>query len=156
MVLLHSIGKVKVGLKNFKSVLYLDDMRVPQILGIDHVRNYAQFVWYIQNKSMPEVLSFDHDLHIEHYPFFEEETPGRIIPYEKYREKTGLECARYLIENKLPVKHWFVHSANPVGANNIRQELRAYCPEGELRGLQIPFRIDHSAYGRLLDHGYRV
>jgi hypothetical protein len=46
----------------FKSALYLDDMRVPTVLGIDLARNYGEFVEYLENHEMPELISFDHDL----------------------------------------------------------------------------------------------
>jgi hypothetical protein len=125
---------------NFKSVLYLDDMRTPSIFGIEVVCNYEQFVWHLENKEMPKLISFDHDLSTEHYPLLENQ-PGMQIPYGSYKEKTGLHAARYIIENKLPLQHWMVHSMNVQGRMNIEAELRRYCPQGELRGVTIPYRV---------------
>lgn len=122
----------------FKSILYLDDIRKPSIFGITHVRSYDEFVAYLQNNPMPELISFDHDLSLEHYPM--ENISGMKIPYDTFKEKTGLHCARYIIENNLPLSYWSVHSMNVTGADNIRTELRAYCPGGEVM-LKIPYRI---------------
>jgi len=127
----------------FKSILYLDDMRVPSIRGVDLVRNYDEFVAYLNSHEMPELISFDHDLAFEHYPL-DENRPGVKIPYDIYKEKTGLSCARYIIENKLPLKYWISHSMNAQGAINIAEELRAHCPQGEVRGTRIPYYIPTS------------
>lgn len=124
----------------FKSVLWLDDYRRPLIPGIVWVKNYDQFVAYLQQHSMPDLISFDHDLAESHYSSAEGR-PGYVIPYETYTEKTGLEAARYLVENALPLKHWAVHSLNAQGKINIENELRAYCPRGEVKGLKIPYEI---------------
>lgn len=125
---------------HFKSVLYLDDMRTPLILGIDVVRSYDEFVWYVQNKPIPEFISFDHDLAFEHYPF-EENRPGLSIPYDTFKEKTGYHCARFIVENQIPMQYWAVHSFNVVGRVNIERVLRTYCPGGEIRGLKIPYSV---------------
>ncbi len=123
----------------FETILYLDDVRIPLIMGIDIVRSYDQFVWYINNKSIPDLISFDHDLAFEHYPVAESR-PNLSIPYEKYKEKTGYDCAKYIVENNLPLKYWNVHSMNNVGSNNIRQLLRKYNQNGEAF-LKIPYSI---------------
>ncbi len=52
------------------------------------------------------------------------------IPYDKYTEKTGYDCAKWLVEycmNK-GVKHppYMVHSMNPVGKQNIISYVESY------------------------------
>lgn len=42
--------------------LYLDDQRTPIEKGWTVVRNYKEFVAYIENNAMPDIISFDHDL----------------------------------------------------------------------------------------------
>lgn len=42
--------------------LYLDDQRTPVEKGWKVVRNYKEFVAYIENNAMPDIISFDHDL----------------------------------------------------------------------------------------------
>lgn len=113
-------------------------MRVPTILGIDCVKSHEEFVAYLQNNPMPELISFDHDLSLEHYPM--NNISGMTIPYGSFQEKTGLHCARFIIENNLPLQYWAVHSMNVTGANNLRQELRKYRPSGECR-IKIPYQI---------------
>lgn len=127
------------GTRSFHSVLWLDDCRMPLLFGVDWVKNYDQFVWHLQNKEMPELVCFDHDLAFEHYPVAENR-PGMHIPYDSYKEKTGLHAARYIIENKLPLQFWSVHTFNAQGKINIANELRSYCPQGEIRGLKLPYR----------------
>ena len=123
----------------FTSVLWLDDQRQPLLLGVDWVRNYEQFVWHLKNKpDFPELVSFDHDLAFEHYPL-NENRPGVEIPYDTYKEKTGLEAAKYIVENGLPLKFWAVHSFNVTGRMNIEAVLRAYRPQGEIRDLKMPY-----------------
>jgi hypothetical protein len=98
--------------------LYLDDLR-PCPIGWDCVRSFDAFVAYIQEHGVPSVISFDHDLSFDHYPF-NETNPTLNIPYDTYKEKTGFHCAKWLTEQNLPVNEIRVHSANPVGAENIR------------------------------------
>ncbi len=124
----------------YRSILYLDDVRVPTVAGVDHVRSYAEFVAHLQAKGMPELISFDHDLAREHYPRGLNRA-GEVIPYESYREATGLDCARYVIQNGLGLERWAVHSANVQGKINLERELRAYRRRGEVRGLEIPFTM---------------
>jgi hypothetical protein len=125
---------------HFKSILYLDDMRTPIIFGIDVVRSYEEFVWFLENKELPEFISLDHDLSFEHYPLAENQ-PGTQIPYETYKEKTGLHAARYVVEKKLPIQFWACHSMNVQGRLNIENELRAAYPHGHVKGAVIPYRI---------------
>ena len=122
----------------YRSVLYLDDVRVPTTAGVDHVRSYAEFVAYLRVKGMPELISFDHDLAREHYPQGMNKA-GERIRYGDYREATGLHCARFVVENRLDLRFWAVHSANVQGKINIERELRAYRRKGEVRGVEIPF-----------------
>lgn len=100
--------------------LFLDDIRKPPDQTWDVVRSYTQFVAYIEANGVPDVISFDHDLAFEHYPLTEENPDPQKIPYEKYAEKTGYDCAKWLIESGYEVKRWMVHSMNVKGAENIR------------------------------------
>jgi 8-oxo-dGTP pyrophosphatase MutT (NUDIX family) len=141
------------------TVLYLDDTRKPLRPGVAWVRNYDEFVQWLSNNDMPDVVSLDHDLALEHYPASLEEDRERNtsgIPYDTYTEPTGLDAAKYIVKNKLPLKNWAVHSANPVGRYNIRQVLHAYRPDGEVFP-NIPFTsIEKAVYGDQVVNGYRV
>lgn len=113
--------------------LFLDDIRIPKdAIGLvpsnlnqfywDNnwtvVRNYYEFCNYIQKFSLPDFISFDHDLADEHYG---------DIDNSEYKEKTGYECAKWLVdwclENSLSLPNFVVHSANPIGKQNIESYL---------------------------------
>lgn len=93
--------------------LYLDDVREPKT---DHdwtvVRSFDAFTEVVIERGLPTYVSFDHDL-------------GEDVP-------SGFDAAKWLvdfaIENELPLEdvETNVHSANPVGAENIRGLLRSY------------------------------
>ena len=115
--------------------LFLDDYRTPNdayyytnnniYLKNDWVvvKNYNNFINYITEHSIPDIISFDHDLGLEHYGNHVE---GDVIDYKQYNEKTGYDCAKwlidYIIDNNLnPPKMIYIHSMNPVGGNNIKE-----------------------------------
>lgn len=141
-----------------KIALYLDDTRTPTetIPGYAPwvvVRNYQEFVDYIVQNPIPDLISFDHDLGEEHVNdyFNQFAQKGYQIPdYESYKEKTGLDCARFLAEhiqaNNLQLKNCAVHSHNPVGSNNIQSFINGFnrhmgWPETCYLG-KVPFTTD--------------
>jgi hypothetical protein len=104
--------------------LYLDDVRVPKTEGWDIVRTYEDFVSWITKNGLPDEISFDHDLaEISYDPSTQKES-------FKYYEKTGYDAAKWLCEycwtNGLPIPPWNVHSANPVGRDNITQLIKKF------------------------------
>lgn len=120
------------------TLLFLDDRRNPFIMnsivptGVSRVlwvRNYDEFVTWIYQNGLPDAVSFDHDLAPEHYTpayfwdDYEESRKYQEWKKPQYVEKTGEDCADWLIEyvenNDVTVPKLFVHSANPVGADNI-------------------------------------
>ena len=121
--------------------LFLDDERYPRkVTWVDLplvewviVRNYNQFVNKIKTDGLPDRISFDHDLSYEHYPCSEPD--GGIgnpknIPYQSYKEKTGMDCAIFLVEycreKKLNIPTYYVHSMNPIGKSNIISYIKSY------------------------------
>lgn len=76
--------------------------------------------------GLPDFISFDHDLADEHY---EDILDFGIANYESYTEKTGYECAKWLvdycIDHKIPLPEYAVHSDNPVGSANIISYLKS-------------------------------
>ena len=93
----------------------------------DIVRNYVEFVGYIEKNGLPELISFDHDLADIHYEVdfrdWNDCTADQLGV-----EETGLDCAKWLVDycdkNKLKLPEFLVHSANPVGRTNIRKYLQ--------------------------------
>lgn len=126
-----------------KRYLFLDDVR--QVMDTFHytkhpvytednwdvVRNYNEFCNYIQDNGVPALISFDHDLADEHYSpemYHGREAYDKV--HEKFFEKTGYECAKWLVEyldsNNLPVPIIYVHSMNPVGSQKIVEVFNDY------------------------------
>lgn len=121
-----------------KTALYLDDVRTPSQDLPNHqpwsvVRNFDEFVDYITTMGIPDFISFDHDLAQEHMDDYYKQIgyQGYQHPqYEDYIEKTGLDCAKWLVEyaqkNKLKLGRCAVHSHNPVGAANIQSLINGF------------------------------
>ena len=92
--------------------LYIDDIRLPEY-NVDVVcRSYNEAVLVIYKQGCPYFIDFDHDL---------------------ATEKTGYDFAKLIVEwdmdGKIQIPSNFtfcVHSANPVGAENIKQYLNNY------------------------------
>jgi hypothetical protein len=112
--------------------LFLDDVRVPQqvtwaaipLVEWEIVRSYDEFVKKVEEKGLPNFVTFDHDLAQEHYPFFNAEKGNMPeIDYASYKERTGYDCARFLVayclERGLRLPPFTCHSLNPVGRENI-------------------------------------
>lgn len=93
-------------------LLWIDDVRPTPQTNYNTItcRCYSAAVDAIKcltRMNIPLYISFDHDLG---------------------EEKTGYDIAKFIVENQIPQEliHWRIHSANPVGAANIRQLLTHY------------------------------
>jgi hypothetical protein len=130
--------------------LWLDDMRDPKekiwadyitknilephFVDIAWVKNYAEFTAWITENGMPGFISFDHDLADEHYTpekyWSNYEASKAYQDAQNYQEKTGMDCAKWLadycMDNNTILPKFYVHSANPVGADNIRRFLNNF------------------------------
>jgi hypothetical protein len=93
--------------------LYLDDIRTPKTDGWVIKRSYEEAVVHVLEYGFPNYVSFDHDL-------------------GDADDKTGLDFAKFLVELDQITMHmpkdfdFNVHSANPVGAANIRHFMEGY------------------------------
>ena len=90
---------------SYKISLYVDDIRnAPE--GWACSRTYQSTIslfetgWFEIDK-----LSLDHDLG---------------------EEKTGYDIAKYIVENNIKINEIFLHTANPVGRDNMYQLLTRY------------------------------
>lgn len=127
--------------------LFLDDFRVPEDCTYVKesrvyfnrrwiiARDYDQFVKRIEDLGIPDLISFDHDLADEHYA-------PTGISYDDFKEKTGYHCMQwlinYLIDNKLEPPEVLVHSANPVGAENIEKLFENFLKHRDVPENKIP------------------
>ena len=128
-----------------KYKIYLDDVRVPKDPEWILVKNYDEFVQKIQEIGLSNIstISLDHDLgDTAMAEYFNNVAPNYQLNYDNITEKTGLDCAKWLInfwmETRKQITHptmdgiWiddphqpfnfptiYTHSANPIGASNI-------------------------------------
>jgi hypothetical protein len=111
--------------------LFLDDIRFPEQVRYNYgpykhvriARNYEDAVWMVQQYGLPTFISFDHDLAHEHYGKNEGERTGYSF--------AQWFCAHVLDNNlALPIGFsYYVHSMNPVGAENIRKAMTRFLIE---------------------------
>ena len=121
--------------------LFLDDYRIPthvtwvKIPDYQHytvVRNYKQFVDMILLRGIPQFVCYDHDLADVHYNTYHNvnEAGGLEIDYDKFTEKTGYDCAKWLVnycvDKKIKHPPYIVHSLNPIGKKNIESYIENY------------------------------
>lgn len=111
--------------------LFLDDFRNPNdvywvrlpIKPYLVCRTFNEFVSTISTKGLPKFVSFDHDLGPLSYVEYLKAINTGKINYEDLPEKTGLDCAKWLVEycdnNSLDFPDYEVHSMNPYGKENI-------------------------------------
>ena len=117
--------------------IFLDDIRVPtdvtwaNIPADQHyslVRSYKEFVDLITlRREVPKYICYDHDLADTHYGHG---LNNNEIPYESYKEKTGYDAAKWLVNYCMErgIKHppYVVHSLNPIGKQNIESYINSY------------------------------
>lgn len=93
-------------------ILFIDDLRESKNYVTEKnynviitARNYADAIDWLSNNGWVDIVYFDHDLG---------------------EDKTGYDIAKYIVENKIKLKGFKIHSSNPVGRFNIRQLLEHY------------------------------
>jgi hypothetical protein len=95
--------------------IFVDDIRIPLDEEWIIIKSYSDFIYFINNNDFNSIkeISLDHDLGLN-----EDE------------EKTGYDIAKWLIEysidNNIILPLIKVHSANPVGSNNIISLINRY------------------------------
>lgn len=102
------------------TIIFIDDLRNPKMYldlntnDVYHAYNYQHFVNVLNNlyesdKKIDEIW-FDHDLGDDTY--------------------SGYDCAKYLVkfcvEHNIKLPKYHIHSANPVGRENIDSYLKSY------------------------------
>lgn len=124
-------------------LLWLDDLRNPlennwlefsplsPPFEVKWVKSYFEFVQWIKENGLPEGICFDHDLGmIAALDARAEGMSKRQSRKVKQQEKTGYDCAKWLVEycldNQLTLPKYNIQSANPVGKANIEGLLQSF------------------------------
>jgi hypothetical protein len=138
-------------MKKDKLYLYLDDVRIPTEGDWKVVRNYDEFVAHIKMNGLEnyEVISLDHDLGegamVEYYTNVK---PNYELDYNRISEKTGMDCARWLVaesmNEKIPLPTIYVHSANPIGSANMMGYINNYFRNCKLPEVCVKVNIEHT------------
>lgn len=93
------------------NLIYYANLSKQYNLNFVWVKNYKEFVNYIQQNGMPKFISFDHDLSKTSLP----------------TDPKGLDCAKWLVnyckKNGIQMPMTYVHSANPKWRGVIRDVL---------------------------------
>lgn len=131
--------------------LYLDDVRTPKDTGWEVVKSYDEFVKHIQLNGLDayEVISLDHDLgDTAMDEYFNNVRDNYKIDYSNITEKTGLDCAKWLVNesmtSKIPLPQIYTHSANPIGSANIMGYINNYLMNCKLPQTCVRVRIEHT------------
>ena len=137
-------------MKQNKIQLYLDDIRTPNNDDWHVVRNYDELVSHIRLNGLDkyEVISLDHDLgDTAQKEYFNNVSPNYQLDYNNILEKTGLDCAKWLVaesmNSKIPLPQIYTHSANPIGAANIMGYVNNYLKNCRLPQTCIRVKIEH-------------
>lgn len=95
--------------------IWLDDYRQPEqrlfklFKHVIVIKNYNDFISFINNKGLPACICFDHDLG---------------------EDKTGYDCAKFLVDycvsHNCDLPEYYSQSDNIVGKTNILQLLDRY------------------------------
>ena len=139
-----------------KHYIYLDDVRVPvKVHEWEQdwvlVRSYDEFVDKITELGLEniELITLDHDLGPQSTRhFLKSTTKTSVFDYSQVDEKTGLDCAKWLVEHamdkgiNLPVV--VVHSANPVGSANIMGYINNYLYVNRLPQSCVRVQVEHT------------
>jgi hypothetical protein len=137
-------------MKQNKIQLYLDDIRSPNNDDWHVVRNYDEFVAHIRLNGLDkyEVISLDHDLgDTAQHEYYNNVSPNYQLDYNNILEKTGLDCAKWLVaesmNSKIPLPQIYTHSANPIGSANIMGYINNYLKNCRLPQTCIRVKIEH-------------
>jgi len=135
-----------------KVSIYLDDIRTPNDERWIICRNYNEFVSKVDGIGLDniETISLDHDLgETAIREYFKNVTNNYILDYANIHEKTGYDCAKWLVEKSIDtgvnLPTILTHSANPIGSANIMGYINNYLKNKRLTQNCIRVQIPHSA-----------
>jgi len=131
--------------------IYLDDIRTPNEERWIICRNYDEFVNKVNEIGLDniETISLDHDLgETAIREYFKNVTNNYILNYENIHEKTGYDCAKWLVEKSIEtgvnLPTILTHSANPIGSANIMGYINNYLKNKRLPQNCVRVQIPHT------------
>jgi 5-formaminoimidazole-4-carboxamide-1-beta-D-ribofuranosyl 5'-monophosphate synthetase len=131
--------------------VYLDDIRTPNDERWIICRNYNEFVNKVDEIGLDniETISLDHDLgETAIREYFKNVTNNYILDYENIHEKTGYDCAKWLVEKSIETEvnlpTILTHSANPIGSANIMGYINNYLKNKRLPQNCVRVQIPHT------------
>ena len=139
-----------------KQYIYLDDVRTPtQGVGEDNqpwvvVRSYDEFVEKVNEIGLENIqsISLDHDLGDSAVSEWKNNVYHNYkFDYDNITEKTGYDCAKWLVEQWMddkPVVTVMTHSANAIGSANIMGYINNYRHISRLPQNCVRVRIEHT------------
>jgi hypothetical protein len=134
--------------KNIK--IFLDDVRTPIDKDWVVVRNYDEFVNKVNEIGLENIdlISLDHDLGDSAMREWHKNVyHNYTLDYNNITEKTGYDCAKWLVEqwmNGKPVVDVYTHSANAIGAANIMGYVNNYRHINKLPQNCVRVNIEHT------------
>jgi hypothetical protein len=139
-----------------KQYIYLDDVRTPtQGVGDDNqpwvvVRSYDEFVEKVNEIGLENIqsISLDHDLGDTAVSEWKNNVYHNYkLDYDNITEKTGYDCAKWLVEQWMdnkPVVTVMTHSANAIGSANIMGYINNYRHISRLPQNCVRVQIKHT------------
>ena len=139
--------------------IYLDDIITPKspnnewIEGVEEwtvVRSYDEFVQKVNSVGLEniEIISLDHDLgDTAMNEWLYGVTKNYSINYDNITEKTGYDCAKWLVSQWMdgkPVVRVVTHSANAIGSANIMGYVNNYLHLNRLPQNCVRVQIEHT------------
>jgi hypothetical protein len=135
--------------------IYLDDTRTP-LSRVDGnpewtvVRSYDEFVNKVNEIGLENIeqISLDHDLdQTAMNEWLYNTVKNYTINYDNIKEKTGYDCAKWLVKQwkqGKPVVTVVTHSANAIGSAHIMGHINHYRHLNKLPQNCVRVRIEHS------------
>ena len=134
----------------------MDDVRTPtQGVGEDNqpwvvVRSYDEFVEKVNEIGLENIqsISLDHDLGDSAVSEWKNNVYHNYkLDYDNITEKTGYDCAKWLVEQWMddkPVVTVMTHSANAIGSANIMGYINNYRHISRLPQNCVRVQIEHT------------
>jgi len=130
-----------------KKRIYLDDVRTPTQGNWVLVKTYEEFIDKVKEVGFDNIdyVSLDHDLGDEAImEYHTNVAPNFKLDYNNIKEKTGLDAAKWLVEQWMNGNSIFkvlTHSANPIGSANIIGYINNYLKNIEHEQTCVRVRI---------------